>query len=578
MIIKEENLKAILLENGILDEKEFASVRGFATRTKKSISRVLVEKNYISDENLSQLIADFLKVPYVNLSDMRIPREILFQIPQIVAQRRRVIVFDKNDKVAKIALVDPNDLETINFVRKKIGLDIEIYLASDKSFRKALSGYKRSLKGEFNKIIQENLSKVKTPSAEKMDTEKFAQELPIIRVVDTLIDFAVSQDASDVHFEPLSEGILVRYRIDGILHDMMTLPKEIQPLLVARVKILANLKIDEHRKAQDGRFRVNSNYEAIAARVSIVPTYNGEKVVMRLLSEEVREFSLEELGLRGKSLERVNRSIQRPHGMVLATGPTGSGKTTTLYTIINIINKEGININTIEDPIEYSIDRVNQTQVDPKVGVKFSTGLRSLLRQDPDVIMIGEIRDSETARIGVNAAMTGHLVLSSLHTNDAPGALPRLLDMGIEAFLVASTVNVIIAQRLVRQICQTCITSYKLDPKEAEHLEKQIDAPALLDVLRREGAITKQDLKSLMFYRGKGCNSCNNTGYKGRIGIYEVLEVDDVIRDLIVRHTDAGTIKTQGKDLGMIEMFHDGFIKAVNGETTIEEILRVTRE
>ena len=415
------------------------------------------------------------------------------------------------------------------------------------------------------------------------DLEKVAQGLPVIRIVDTLLKHAILQSASDIHIEPGEKEVRVRYRIDGILHDAMVLPKQILSGIVARIKVLSNLKLDEHRLPQDGRFKIKKEGYRISFRVSILPVFDGEKVVMRLLDESSKGLTLESLGFYGRSLEIIHREIKKPNGLILITGPTGSGKTTTLYTIMDILNTPEVNISTVEDPVEYRMPRINQTQVNPKIGMTFSAGLRSLLRQDPDIIMVGEIRDKETIEIALHAAMTGHLVLSTLHTNNAPAALPRLLDMGAEPFLVASTVNVIVAQRLVRRLCPNCRTAYKLNQKEVKSLENNFNTKEILEFLKNSGQLDKKiksgdELKDLEFYRAKGCSQCNNEGYKGRIGIYEVLENDSDTEKLISQSASTETIERQAKENGMAIMAEDGFVKAAQGITTIEEILRVTKE
>ncbi|MFH1582780.1 MAG: GspE/PulE family protein, partial [Candidatus Falkowbacteria bacterium] len=380
--------------------------------------------------------------------------------------------------------------------------------------------------------------------------------------------------------EPEEKDVIARYRVDGILRTVMTLPKNVQPGIIARIKILANLKVDEHRLPQDGRFKISAKEYKVSFRVSIIPTFDGEKIVMRLLSEKAQVLTLEQLGLQPSALETIKRNISKPHGMILVTGPTGSGKTTTLYTVMNILNTPEVNIMTIEDPIEYRMPRVNQSQVNPKIGYTFATGLRAFLRQDPNIIMVGEIRDQETAEIAIHAAMTGHLVLSTLHTNDAVTTLPRLSDMGVPAFLVASTTNIIIAQRLVRKICPNCIQSYKLDKQTIVELKQQLDLENIMKTLEEKKIIinASQGIEALLFYRGKGCKQCSNSGYKGRLGIYEVLEVTDEMSELILKKASPTELKKQAEKQNMLTIIEDGFIKTKNGITTIEEIMRVTKE
>jgi type IV pilus assembly protein PilB len=412
---------------------------------------------------------------------------------------------------------------------------------------------------------------------------KEAEDLPVINVVDAIIKHAVLDSASDIHIEPDEKEVRVRYRIDGILHDAMTLPKKIMSGMIARIKVLANLKLDEHRLPQDGRFKIVNDDYKISFRVNILPIFDGEKIVMRLLDEGSKGLTLEKMGLQGKGLEMVHRQIKKPNGMILVTGPTGSGKTTTLYTIMDILNTPEVNISTVEDPVEYRMPRINQTQINSKIGLTFASSLRALLRQDPDIIMVGEIRDEETMEIAMHAAMTGHLVLSTLHTNSAAGTLPRLLDMGAEPFLVASTTNVVIAQRLVRKLCSECKVEYTLERKELDVMAKSFDLDELLKVMSEDdqlkGSIDpKKGWEKIKFFRPKGCKMCNDEGYKGRLGIYEVLENSEEIEKLITQAASAETIEKKAIELGMLTMVEDGFVKAAQGVTSIEEVLRVTKE
>ncbi len=414
------------------------------------------------------------------------------------------------------------------------------------------------------------------------DLEEIAQGLPIIRIVDTLIKHAILQGASDIHIEPDEKEVRVRYRIDGMLHEAMTLPKQVRDGIIARIKVLSNLKLDEHRIPQDGRFKIEKDEVRMSFRVSVLPIFDGEKIVMRLLDESSKGMTLEMMGLMGKALESIHAQIRKPNGMILVTGPTGSGKTTTLYTIMDILNEADVNISTVEDPVEYRMPRINQTQIHPKVGLTFAAGLRALLRQDPDIIMVGEIRDNETMEMAIQAAMTGHLVLSTLHTNSAAGTLPRLLDMGAEPFLVASTANVIIAQRLVRKVCHDCSVEYKLNEKEMVALSGNYDMEKILEVIKKSdilggGLKAKDKWGDIKLRKAKGCEQCIN-GYKGRNGIYEVLEIDEDIRKMISQRASSYDIETKAREKGMLTMVEDGFAKCIQGMTTVEEILRVTKE
>jgi len=573
-MLSNEQLKKILDSAQIMPIKEFEKLSAEADKAGKKMENYLSEKKIITPASLYESAAAYFKVPFINLKDQIIRKDILMNIPEPIASTQQIIAFSADDKEIKIASLDPENMEIFEFIRKKTNLEPKIYLTTPDSFNEALKQYHKNLKAEFAELTNENLD------ASGTDLKKLAENLPIVRIVDTLLEYAIFEGASDIHIEPEEKDILARYRIDGILKTVMTLPKNVQPGIIARIKILANLKVDEHRLPQDGRFKINAKDYKVSFRVSIIPTFDGEKIVMRLLNEKAQVLTLEQLGLQPSALDTIKKNISKPHGMTLVTGPTGSGKTTTLYTVLNILNVPEVNIMTIEDPIEYRMPRVNQSQVNPKIGYTFASGLRAFLRQDPNIIMVGEIRDQETAEIAIHAAMTGHMVLSTLHTNDAVTTLPRLSDMGVPAFLVASTTNLIIAQRLVRKICPNCIQSYKLDKQMIEELKKQLDLENILQTMEKRKIIldAKRGIESLLFYHGKGCKQCSNSGYKGRMGIYETLEVTPEMSELILRKATPVELKKQAEKQGMLTIVEDGFIKAKNGITTIEEIMRVTKE
>lgn len=480
-------------------------------------------------------------------------------------------------------MLDVDDLEAIDFVRKKVGLRVLTRLTDQESIKGVLLQYQKSLKAEFGDIIQQEAQSIRmlaededNPASEK-DLKKLAEDLPVVRIVDTLLNHAILQNASDIHIEPMENQLLVRYRIDGILHDAMVLPRDSAPGITARIKVLSNLKLDEKRLPQDGRFKIQLNNEKVSFRVSTLPTHHGEKTVMRLLRESSGGFSLEALGFHGQGLEALHNAMGQHVGMILATGPTGSGKTTTLYTLLDILNTADVNISTIEDPVEYQMPRINQTQVKPEIGLTFAMGLRALLRQDPDIIMVGEIRDGETASLGINAALTGHLVLSTLHTNSAAGAIPRFIDMGAEPFLIVSTVNVIIAQRLVRKLCGSK-EKYNLTKAEIEALGKKADLDRIMTALKSEGIAGKDATwETLPFYKSKPSPECDE-GYKGRIGIHEVLPMSPAIRELAVANASAEKIEEIARKEGMLTMLEDGIFSAAQGLTTIEEVFRVVSE
>jgi type IV pilus assembly protein PilB len=543
----------------------------------------LVDKKIISEEQLLSLKSELLKVPVVDLQDKQITQDVLNLVPEPIAHRHKVISFAKEEDALSLAMMDPEDLQTKEFIQKKTGLKIKIFLIGKKSLDFALSKYHSSLEKEIKHLFTSSAKPLSAkPEGESADDslKKMAEEIPVIRVVDTLLEYAIFEKASDIHIEPQENSVVVRYRIDGVLHDVMTLPKVIQAAIVARVKVLSNLKIDEHRLPQDGRFKVEKEGYKYSLRVSTIPIFDGEKVVIRLLDESTQAMSLEELGFEKYAFEIITRNIKKPHGMLLVTGPTGSGKSTTLYTTLSILNTKSVNISTIEDPVEYRIVGANQMQVNPKIGLTFAMGLRALLRQDPNIIMIGEIRDKETAEEAVHAAMTGHIVFSTLHTNNASSALPRLLDIGVEPYLIASTINAVLAQRLVRVVCKDCKTEIKLDDVVIENFSKQFKLEKLVPLFIKLGAIPAKtkNLKELIFFKGKGCDKCNHTGYKGRVGIHELLEVTPQVAEMIMEHKSAQEIQDQAEKEGMILMWEDGFLKALGGITTIDEIVRVSKE
>jgi type IV pilus assembly protein PilB len=577
MRVDNERLKSFILDAGLVPDTELSRAIDLSNQSGKRLGDVLVDQKMMSGNQVRQLYSYILGVPFVNLEKEIIPREILQMIPEPIAKKYKIVAFKKTDEELKVAMLNPEDIQTIDFIRKKTGLKISPCLTTEEGVENALKQYEQSLKAEFGDIIEKNAGDV----ASEESLEKVAQGLPIIRIVDTLLKHAILQEASDIHIEPDEKEVRIRYRIDGILHDAMTLPKSVMDGIVARIKILSNLKLDEHRLPQDGRFKIEQDSHRVAFRVSILPVYSGEKVVMRLLDESSKGLTLEGMGLWGKSLEDIHQAIKKPNGMILVTGPTGSGKTTTLYTIMDILNTPQVNISTVEDPIEYKMPRINQTQVMPQIGLTFSSGLRSLLRQDPDIIMIGEIRDKETMEIAVHAAMTGHLVLSTLHTNSAAGAIPRLLDMGAESFLVASTINVVAGQRLLRKLCPDCRQAYTLDKELSDSLRKQVDIIRIIEIAKKNNLIDAKagiDWVNFQFWRPGGCSRCNQEGYKGRIGIYEVLGVSENIAQMIGKQATSDEIEKKATEEGMLKLVEDGFIKALQGITSIEEVLRVTKE
>lgn len=557
MLVNDAQLKQIVLQAKLVEEKVLSEIEDYAKNSKISLYDALLEKDVASDEDLGQLVANSLNLPFIVLKKISIPEEVFQIIPEKVARKQKVIPFARDDQGVKLAMLDPSNREVQTMVAKKTNSPVIPYLATERDIFNTLHIYKKDLQKRFDALLTEAVGKTGTAATD---------DAPIAKIVDLLIDNAYQDKASDIHIEAEEKNILVRFRIDGILHNVLYLPKNLHDRIVTRIKVLAKLRTDEHLSPQDGKIRVKLDEEDLDLRVSIVPTVEGEKVVLRLLSFRFRQFSLSELGMREKDLDKVTDAISKSYGMILSTGPTGSGKTTTIYAILKILNTREKNITTIEDPVEYRIRGVNQIQANPKTNLTFASGLRSILRQDPNVIFVGEIRDRETAGIAVNAALTGHLVVSTLHTNDSATALPRLTDMEIEPFLVASTVNVIVAQRLVRKICEMCKTSQVIF---AEELSKNIP----VEIISRNFG----SLSEIKIYQGKGCKICHLTGYSGRVGVFEVLTVTKEIRKLINQKQDSDLIMRQAISEGMTTMLDDGLQKVVAGLTTIEEVLRVTK-
>ncbi|MBI5045549.1 MAG: type II/IV secretion system protein [Candidatus Niyogibacteria bacterium] len=582
MRIDNQQLKAFLLDSGLVSADDVSAAEKISAKGDQNIGEILVAKGKISVEDLTRLKAYILGIPFVSLQDQKIEPDVLRAVPEPLARSHNVIAFKKKGNALEVAMLDPEDLETIQAIQKTTSLKLLPRLTDKKSMQEALKQYQKSLEVEFGELISKDAEILRPVEGELKDAggedlKKMAEDLPVVRIVDTLLKHAIIQQASDIHIEPLEKEVIVRYRLDGILHDAMVLPKQVASSIIARIKILSNLKLDEHRLPQDGRFKVETAEYKVSFRVSILPIYDGEKSVLRLLPENSKGFTLEKLGFFGEGLEKIHRAIKKPTGMILATGPTGSGKTTTLYTILDILNTPEVNISTIEDPIEYRMPRINQSQVRPDIGYSFANGLRSLLRQDPDIVMVGEIRDNETASLAINAALTGHLVLSTLHTNSAAGSLPRLIDMKAEPFLIVSTVNLIIAQRLIRTLYKVK-EPYKLTREQVAKLGKEIDLDQMLAIMRHEKIIGAKDgWQDMTFHKPKESADAPD-GYQGRIGVHEVLYMSETIKNMVMSGATSDDLEKQAKKEGMITMLEDGIIKAAQGITTLEEVLRVTRE
>lgn len=558
----------ILFTSKLITKEQYEEIKVRSATQGKSPTTVLQEMQIIGDDKIAQAQAQLLGIPYISLETVSFSPQSLGFLSRAVVDRFALIPFHYDDKtkVLSVAMANPVDLDAIAFVRQKTGLFIKTYAASPSAVKLAIDQqYRQELAGEVGEAIKESEEFTQTKTVDSTEIAKIITDAPIAKIVSTILEYAVNSRASDVHIEPQADRMRVRYRIDGILYDKLSLPHKVADSLVSRIKILAELKIDEHRMPQDGRFNFKVGQQEVDLRVSTIPTVKGEKVVMRLLRKSGGIPTLQDLGLNGSALKALENAILRPHGVILVCGPTGSGKTTTLYALLSRLNTTRINIVSLEDPVEYEIPGVNQVQINPAVGLTFASGLRSFLRQDPNVILVGEIRDKETTELVIQAALTGHLVFSTLHTSNSAGALPRLLDLGAEGFLLSSTVNAIVGQRIVRRICPHCKTAYVPPPQlitDVKHI--------LGNLFTAQGEVK--------MYRGKGCTECGNLGYLGRVGIYEVLAVSEKTSRLILEHADSPTIEKQAMSEGMITMKQDGYLKVLQGLTTIEEVLRVAQE
>lgn len=583
MHIEESQLKDFIIDSGLVSKADINSAQKEAEEKGDSLAKVLISKGKLTEDDIRRMQAYILGIPFVDLKGEKLPFEVLSLIPEPIARNHNVIAFKKTDTALEVAMLDTEDLTAIDFIKKKVGLKILPRLTDAESMKSAILQYQKSLKAEFGDLIAEDVSNLKSiPDSNEAELggeelKKLADDVPMIRIVDTLLKHAILQNASDIHIEPQETELLIRYRIDGLLHDAMILPKNMSASVAARIKVLSNLKLDEKRLPQDGRFKIDSDGEKVSFRVSTLPTYYGEKIVMRLLRENVSGFTLEALNFHGEGLERIHRAVQSSTGMILTTGPTGSGKTTTLYTILDILNTPDVNISTIEDPIEYQMKRINQTQVRPEIGFSFASGLRTLVRQDPDIIMVGEIRDNETASLAVNASLTGHVVLSTIHTNSAAGTIPRFLDMKVEPFLLVSTINVIIGQRLVRKLTDQK-EKYTLSKAELDTLGKSIDMDKVLDALKEEKVVEKNaKWEDVPFWKPKA-DVDPETAYAGRIAIHEVMKISSAIKEIILKSGTTDEIQKVAEKEGMLTMYEDGIFQAVQGKTTIEEVVRATSE
>lgn len=575
----QEKLIKLLTDEGLVSRDVIKQAAQTAKQSNTPLLATLTSNGTIDEELLTHAIAQVSGVPYVNLTSSIIDQSILSLLPSDIAERFMAVPLAEVQNRLAVAMIDANNVQAVDYLANRIQRPLKVFMASEAGVRHVLDQYKTDL-SSVDEAAQ--VSQAEAAQEAARDIKTIVQDSPISRALSTVLEYAVKSRASDVHIEPLEKSLKIRCRIDGVLREVMQLPKSIEPALVSRIKILSNLKIDEHRIPQDGQFAVRVSDKEVDLRIAVSPVVWGEQVVIRLLDKSGNNFDLEQMGYTGRSLRAIRKGIQRPNGMVLTSGPTGSGKSTSLYALIKEIKTDAINIVTLEDPVEYKMDGVNQIQVNTDVGLTFANGLRSILRQDPDVVMVGEMRDGETANLGVQAALTGHLVFSTLHTNSAAGVLPRLLDMGIEPFLIASTVNTIIGQRLVRRVANRR-DAYWSTPLETQMIKETVGH--LLPKTKEEVANVSADLgykdlplagqTAYTLVKGRDTPATPH-GYAGRAGIFEVMDVTEAIQNLIVKRATSAEIQHKAIEQGMITMRQDGYLKALTGITTLEEVNRVT--
>lgn len=585
MDYQETALLDYLLSTGKLTEAMIDTLKIEAVTSGKSLTELLIEKRLVDERGLAEAKAKVLGIPYFAESKISVDPDLIGLISVDLARTYQVVPYtlDKQSKTLSLIMVKPEELSTVDFFQKRTGYTIKSLLTSKENLDTLIANvYSQSLSGEISSVLKRGKEVTDEEGVRLVTSDTISQiikEPKIVEIVRKILEHAIRLRASDIHIEPMENITRVRYRIDGILEEKLTLDKDYHASLISRIKILAGMKIDEKRVPQDGRFNFQSEWGEVDLRISSLPTVNGEKIVMRLLKKTDKVPTLAELGLRGKALTTLEEAIRIPHGIILATGPTGSGKTTTLYSILTMVNSPKVNIVALEDPVEYQIGGVNQVQINPQAGLTFASGLRSFLRQDPNIIMVGEIRDEETAQLAVQASLTGHLVFSTVHTNSAAGALPRLLDMGAEPFLLSSSMTAVIGQRVLRKVCDKCKTAYVPEAGVVEDMQKVLGN--LLDGWIKSNPIKAEEAKKnnapFMLYKGAGCDKCGGSGYYGRIGIYEVLRVTDKIARLIMERADATTVENAAREDGMIIMKQDGYLKVLDGVTSLEEVIRVAQ-
>lgn len=592
MRISDDTIIKLLTGAGKATPEQIDELKKSSERSHRPLQYMAIQNKLVSELELTKIFAEYAQIPFIQIDPRDIPSEVLTKIPERIAVQYRAVLFKiDEDNLMHLAMDDPDDVQAVDFIQKEIGEHTKIYIATRDNILSCLENYRGDVNEQLNDVI--DIQREDDGSEQQVTEADVSEDSPVAQTINLLLEYAIRSSASDIHIEPREGFVQIRYRIDGVLNEVNRLPRNVLGSLISRIKILSNLKIDERRVPQDGRFKIKVAGKQYALRVSTLPVSDGEKVVMRILDESNDAVTLEQLGYWGKSLEVVNQALTEPNGVVLITGPTGSGKSTSLFSILNLLNTPDVNISTIEDPVEYKIPGVNQTQTNPKAGMTFASGLRALLRQDPNIIMVGEIRDSETANLGIQAALTGHLVFSTLHTNNASTTLPRLLDMGIEPFLIASTVRAVVGQRLVRRLCMSCREHHEPAAEDIEAIKRTFHlGEAGLPIIHQLEVVAKSQkvgentelstnettITTLWRASAKGCDECNHTGYKGRIGIYEVLGNSLGIQKLIISNATSNQIQTQAIAEGMVTMQTDGLIKALRGQSSLEEVLRVTKD
>lgn len=593
MRITDVTIEKLLKQSGLATSEQIDTLKEQASHSRRPLQDLVIDNELTDEKSLAEAFSRYAGIPFIEVDPTAIPSDVLTKIPERIARQYNAILFKVDaDGTHHLAMDDPDDIQAVNFIQKEIGENTRVYLATTENILACLENYRGDVTQELNNVI--DIQREDSTQNQSITEDDIAEDSPIAQTVNLLLEYAIRSNASDIHIEPREPYVQVRYRIDGVLKEVNRLPRNVLGALVSRIKILSNLKIDEHRVPQDGRFKIKVAGKQYALRVSTLPIADGEKIVMRILDESNQAVTLEQLGYWGHSLEVMKTSMIEPDGMILVTGPTGSGKSTSLFSALTTLNTPDVNISTIEDPVEYKIPGVNQTQTNAKAGMTFANGLRALLRQDPNIIMVGEIRDGETANLAVQAALTGHLVFSTLHTNNAATALPRLLDMDIEPFLIASTVKAIVGQRLVRRLCTNCRQQYTPEKEEVEaitHLFNLRDNQTFTRIHELELQAVEQQvggdtplgtnettITGLWKASKEGCDECGHTGYRGRIGIYEVLGSSNTIQKLITSNATSNQIQDQAIVEGMTTMQTDGLVKSLRGNTTVEEVLRVTKE